>query len=380
MNGAPPISDRSLEAERGELLSPGVRLFRGRGALDRARSAWEALEESNDSPAFQRVAWAESWLDHFGTRGELWLLVSGDPVDGILPLHRVRFRGVTTLRIVGDGVSDYLGPICASADAASRLGAALDNVAGRVDVLILRGVNPAEPRTAAMLEAMTRYRFSRLYERCPAIDTSAGWDAFVATREGSWRSRLKRTRRRMEKRGELSLGVEPPSEKLFDELCEVERASWKWDHGFAFVRDPVFREFLRDLVVKSLVPFEIWVCRLDGVLVAFALVFELRRGLQYYWPTYREDTSGSGLYLLADIVRSCCNRRLPEFDFLQGDESYKLDWMTHEHRSDEIVVPGRGVKGRVVPQLIRLRWWLAGSAQLKEWRRRALVAWRRVRH
>ncbi|MEJ2239720.1 MAG: GNAT family N-acetyltransferase, partial [Gemmatimonadales bacterium] len=119
---------------------------------------------------------------------------------------------------------------------------------------------------------------------------------------------------------------------------------------------------------------------LDGAVVAFALVFELRRGLQYYWPTYREDTSGSGLYLLADIVRSCCDRRLPEFDFLQGDESYKLDWMTHEHRSDEIVIPGRSVRGGSVARLIRFRWWLAGSDRLKEWRRRALVAWRRVRY
>ncbi len=380
MTGAPVMCGGAPSVDDGEPIASGVRLHRGAAALNRVRSAWNALEELNDNPAFQRFAWAELWLKHFGTDGELWLLVTGDPVDGILPLYCLRRFGITTVRLVGDGVSDYLGPICSSAEAARRLGAALDILARRVDVLILRGVQPAELRAAVMLEAMTRRRFARLYERCPAIDTSRGWEVFVATRQGSWHSRLKRTRRRMEKRGELSVAVEPPSAPLFEEMCEVERASWKWEGGFAFVRDPAFREFLRDLVIKRPVPSEIWTCRLDGALVAFALIFPLRRGLQYYWPTYRTDTSGSGLYLLADIVRSCCDRGFSEFDFLQGDESYKLDWMTHEHRAEEILVPGRRVTGGAVSLMVRFRWWLAGSSRLQALRRRALVAWRRIRY
>ena len=161
-------------------MSRDLTLLKGMGALESLADVWTEIETANDLPAFQRLAWARAWVAHRGQGGEPWFLVTGDPIQGILPLFYRRVGGFKVLTLIGHGISDYLGPICGSAKAAGDLGADLGRLAGRVDVSVLRGINPDEDFSACFLAAIDRPFAQRLYEPCPAIATQDGWDTFGA--------------------------------------------------------------------------------------------------------------------------------------------------------------------------------------------------------
>ena len=357
----------------------GVTLLTGASALRSVEDSWKALEVANDLPVFQRFAWAETWLEHWGHSGEPWLLVAGTQPRAILPLFHTRRAGLRILTLIGHGISDYLGPICDSVDSAAELGAALGQLTRRVDLTVLRGVNPDVDVSVRFLAAIDTPLSSRLYERCPAISTQDGWQHFWQGRKSKFRANFKHMQRRVERLGKAVIRTETASPQLFDAMIDVERASWKWKEGLSFLRNPTFRAFLQDIVLQKRVPLEIWTCRIGGKLVGFAIVFRLEQAWHYYLPSYREDSWGSGLYLMAEIIKRCCELGLSEFDFLGGDEDYKKRWMTHAHRTDEVVIPGRLPFGPILAGASRARWLLARSQRLREVRRCLLVAWRRIR-
>jgi CelD/BcsL family acetyltransferase involved in cellulose biosynthesis len=183
----------------------------------------------------------------------------------------------------------------------------------------------------------------------------------------------------VEEQGTVEVSIEEPTPSLLDEMLEVERASWKWERGLAFLKDPDIGAFLREAIGSGKVPVQMWTCRIDGAMASFAVVFPHSRKWLYYWPSYREDRWGSGMLLMSAIVEQCFLTEAEEFDFLGGDEDYKLRWMTHERHTQEIIIAGRWPFGPICALGFRTRWRLAQSERLKEWRKRILVALRNRR-
>jgi CelD/BcsL family acetyltransferase involved in cellulose biosynthesis len=102
------------------------------------------------------------------------------------------------------------------------------------------------------------------------------------------------------------------------------------------------------------------------VLAAFAVVFTNDRTRHYYLPSFRSRFTDAGTFLLGEIVRDSFESEFSEFDFLQGDESYKLAWATHEHAVHQLVAAGHGPVGRTSLLVLRARWRLARSERLSQ--------------
>jgi len=351
----------------------------GRREMEACRPAWEALSRAADCPVFQTYGWGRAWLDSVGADCEPWLIVAGAPPRAVLPLACRRRAGLRVLTLLGHGVSDYLGPVTPDPALGGTLARALLSESKRVDVVDLRGLCPAAPASERFIDELEGSSVRRDYERCPAIDTTLTWEAYLKTRTTKFRTNLKRTFRKVEALGKVAVQIELPSPELFGEMLEVERASWKWNSGLAYTRNPGTRELLRAALHDPGVLSEVWTCRIDSRLAGFSVVLRTSRARQYYLPSYREDSWGVGTYLLAAIVRESCESDCDEFDFLQGDEAYKFPWATHERPVLELAIAGGRPLGSAALAAIRLRWRVAQSERLRELRSRVLTARSRLR-
>lgn len=362
---------RSRPATRcAPLTNSLVQIESGARAIDHCRGLWDALAERLDVSAFQTAEWASVWLEHLG-RGQVpWILYREGPEPWLWPLTVSRYGPYRIVRSLGEGVSDYLGPI--GADRTTAVVDALPVLSGRmtrfghVNLSSLALEDPALSSLRSGLPASG----SRVYERCPNISTTGSFDDYLAGRKKKFRANWKRTIRRSEALGTLSVAIQPFDDRLFAEMIAVEQESWKWSHGTAYLAEPRRRDFLRAVLGHAGLRSEVWTCRVDGELAAFAVCFRSRRTRHYYLPSFRSRFSDVGTYLLGRITEATCESDLEELDLLQGDEGYKLAWATGERSVHQLAASGSSLAGIPAVYLLFARWRLAESQVLRTVRER----------
>jgi CelD/BcsL family acetyltransferase involved in cellulose biosynthesis len=354
-----------------------TRWLHGPDALDEAAALWQGIESATPLPAFQRLAWARAWLRHLGGSGTACLLLGEGPEPFLWPLVRRRHGAARVLTLLGDGVSDYLGPVgpVAPTHAIRALLGALDRLRPRVDLIDLRSLVLDEPALALARRPARGASFERVFERCPLIDTTGSWDDFLRSRKKKFRANLKRAARRAQSAGENRISLAEATPSLLAELDAVERESWKWANGTAYFRSPARKAFLEEVLLDPAIPSEIWVSRVEDELAGFAVVFRAGATRHYYLPSFRTRFSDVGTHLLGEIVRASFDDDVAEVDLLQGDEGYKMAWATGERAVHEWVASTTGLRGRMAAGAVRLRWRLARSERAMALRRR-LAAWR----
>lgn len=346
----------------------------GVDALAAAVPLWERLAASDDPPPFQTWGWARTWLEHLGAGGEPWLALVGEPAAGLLPLFLRRVRGLRILSLIGHGTSDYLGPLGAARDPAAlfAIGRQLRAHARRFDLVDLLSLHADDAQRGALAQGLAGGARERVYERCPYVRVEGSWEQYLATRSTRQRKHIKQFTRRLDD-AKLVVASEPATAALFEELVEVERSSWKWDQGLSALRDPRRRAFLRELLTGQRVRHELWTCRENARLDAFAIVLRAARTRYYYLPTHRTAAPGVGNLLLLALLRDSFQTGVAEFDFLQGDEAYKAKWANAERTAHQLVAAGGGWLGAPALAAVRGRWWLARSPRLRELRTRWLT-------
>jgi len=213
--------------------------------------------------------------------------------------------------------------------------------------------------------------------RCPVVATRGSWEDYLKTRKRKFRANLKRAIRRVGEQGTVEVERTVADAALFEEMIEVERESWKWAGGLAYLKPARDRGFLRDVLLESRVEHELWTCRIDRSLAGFALVFPSVHVRHYYLPSFRSRFSDAGSFLLGEIVRESFSSKYEELDLLRGDESYKLAWATHQNAVHEIAAAGRSPLGPIAREVLRARWTVARSDRLRALRTRIqALGWR----
>lgn len=354
------------------------RIVVGTGAIDECGPLWAALVERLDAPVFQSPEWARTWMRHCGGDAEPWIVVGEGTEPYVWPFVLTRRGPYRVLRSLGEGVSDYLGPICADPAFAVRDAAPLLlRGAGWLGHLDLKSLAIGDD-ALALLEAALPGATRRVYERCPFIRTEESFARYLEDQKKKFRANWKRTLRRTEAHGKVDFGLSAFSEEIFAEIQMVERESWKWENGTAYLSDPRRVAFLRAVLAQPAMGSEIWTCRIDGALAAFAVSFATRTKRHYYLPSFRSRYSDVGTYLLGRILETTCASELVELDLLQGDEAYKMAWATGERPVFEVAAPGVGPLGWPAVRALEARWRLAESNTARALRARLQSAVRRT--
>jgi CelD/BcsL family acetyltransferase involved in cellulose biosynthesis len=295
--------------------------------------AWDELADRTGAAPWLRPGWTEAWRRAFG-RGALEVLAVHRGGDLVAVCPTERRRGVRTA--AANWHSPTFAPLADGPDAREAVTRAL--LPGRLAMVALRPL-PAEDPAAAALPAAAAQAGCRtlasVHMRSPYVPLDGTFEAFCARRPPG-RSVLKdvrRNRRGLEAEGDVTLEVHDGSERLDAVLAEgyaVEAAGWQGARATAIASDARTRGFYTELA-RWAAPrglLRIMLLRVGARAVAFEFCLLNGRELADLKGGYRTEyrSRGPGMIMALEVIRWAYGQRLAGYDFLGGDEPYKLRW------------------------------------------------------
>ncbi|MDP8910333.1 MAG: GNAT family N-acetyltransferase [Chloroflexota bacterium] len=333
---------------------PELRLERLPG-LDANAESWELLAERADN-IFATREWLSLWWRHFGL-GEPQVLgcrrESGE-LAAILPLYASRVGPVRTLRFLGHGVSDQLGPICELRDrslVARALRRALEEgVLGGWDVLLGEQFPSGHGWSALLGGTVIRD------EASPVLRARGRtFDDILSSRSANFRQQVGRRERKLRREHGLVFRLTTDHDRLQDDLTtlfELHAARWSDAESSAF--SPERQAFHREWVPLALDRgwLRLWVAEADGRPVAALYGFRFA-GSELYYQSGRDPAysrQAVGFALLAHAIRTALDEGAAEYRLLRGDEPYKHRFADHDPGL-ETFIAARGAASRTAVNL-----------------------------
>jgi CelD/BcsL family acetyltransferase involved in cellulose biosynthesis len=320
-------------------------------ALEALRGEWDELAERARNP-FATWEWISTWWQQFGAGRALRVLAcrdAGGRLMAIVPAFESGRRPVPTLRFIGHGAGDRVGPICAPADVgrtARALSDALER--GLLEASVLVGDQlPAELRWGGLLGGTSVARQSS-----PVLDIDGvDFDGWLASRSRNFREQVRRRERRLAKAGALRyrLCEEPDAvEQGLETLFALHAARWG-DDDEAFLPQflPFHRTFARLAGERGWL--RLWILELDETPVAAWEGFRYA-GADWYYQSGRDpafDRLAVGFVLLAHTVRDAMTAGMRTYCLGRGDEEYKRRFADRDPGLENVVV-SRGATGGMV--------------------------------
>ncbi|HWL65742.1 MAG TPA: GNAT family N-acetyltransferase [Actinomycetota bacterium] len=296
-------------------------------SIDEISHEWNALAEKLKTEPWMRPAWFRIWQEAFG-RGEL-------------EIHTVRDEGVLRGLVVMERIGSELRSAAATetpshgflteSDSESRLLAqSLLEAADRVNLWPIPAHDASILRDGAL--AAGRSLLSRDIGGSPFVRIS-DWEAYSAGLETKMLRELRRRKRRLDERGDLTLEVTTGRDEwgdLFDECLTLEGRGWKGESGTAIASNIATRTFYRRLCMEA--SDSDWLVigslRLDERLIAFDISLELdeRHHLMKtsFDPELARYSPGSQLRYL--MLRRAFDLQLQTYEFLGRDDAWKMEW------------------------------------------------------
>lgn len=298
--------------------------------------AWDALLAASrlHSP-FLSWTWQHHWVAAFGAGRRLDVRRVVDAEGGlvaVLPLYEAA-PGVLEL-VGGADVSDYLDLLVRAGQEDEAWSALLQSrVAGR-ERWVLHAVPAASPtvRTLPALAGSCSLGATvELEERCPVLALPSSWDTYLASLSGKHRHELTRKIRRLER--EVPDGrvvavhrADEVGARLGDFLA-LHRASRVGKAKFMDERmEAFFRAAIPALARREGV--RLWLLEAGGEPIASFICLEWDDTVGLYNSGFAPARAGlsPGLVLLSHVIRDAIARRRARFDFLRGEERYKLEF------------------------------------------------------
>ena len=315
---------------------------------------------------FQSRAWLRHWAEHRGAGLETFTIV----VDGgatVAPLGRARVAGLRVLRLLGSGDSDFNGLI-STRDADAAWDSVIRELARRRrewDLLHLHSVAERDAILPALARHLGRPGSARLYEACPYIRLADSWAQFIGARK-RLRGEVGRWTRRLEEMGPLTVrSVKAPvPEDVLDVIVDIERNSWKWEHGNAAFKPGSQRDFLFAVLRDADAPVRVWTLSVGDRVAAFGIVLEGVTRWCFYLAAYRQEFKNAGSMLLARLVEGAHNAGCATLSLLRGALHYKYDWANDSEDVYEIVCASNPL-GQLGALAYQARWRAATSPLIR---------------
>jgi len=313
----------------------------GAPSLDELRPDWTrlALESGN---VFSTWEWASVWWRHFG-RGRPLLLTPVRGPDGatcaILPLYRASRYPICTVRFLGHGPADELGPVGGAADrarAAGLLSTVARQAPWRVDAFIADDARIGEPWVADLGgQVMRSVRSPRLALR------GTSWQEWWRTRSGNLREQVGRRRRQLEREHRLTFRLGTPNTLEEDLLRFARLHLGRWDDGGSLFHPQLafHLDFARVAMEQGWL--RLWFLEIDGVAAAAWLGFRFA-GIDSYYQAGRDPAwsrRSVGLILLAHTVADAFESGIDEYHFLRGGEAYKHQFTDDDSPIATVIAP-----------------------------------------
>jgi CelD/BcsL family acetyltransferase involved in cellulose biosynthesis len=320
--------------------------FEHADGLDAFTGEWEALAEES-SNIFVTREWASIWRRHFAPEQPLRIVGCRDAAGrlfAVLPLYTESRKGIRTIRFLGHGAGDEVGPVCAGSDRAEAA-AALRQILESDGTDLFLGDNLAgDFDWAGRLDGHVVRRSASVV----AEFGSKTWDEYLADRSAGLRRQLGRLERRLSEQ-DLRYRQTLRREQLdadLDTLFKLHRARWRGSPWFAS-GEAFHREFAATALERGWL--RLWFLELAGTPAAVWLGYRFA-GVESYYQAGRDpawDKASVGAVLLAHTIRSALEDGMSEYRFLVGAEGYKYRFATSHGGSVVRVARATSAAGRL---------------------------------
>jgi CelD/BcsL family acetyltransferase involved in cellulose biosynthesis len=350
------------ETPRRRSRSPGVELADDLGPL---REDWARLAEAGRN-LFGTWEWSELWWRHYGGGRPLRIAVSRDDdgeIAALVPLFVWSTRPLRTLRLLGHGHGDRLGPICAQNDAPTATRA-------------LRLALAAEPHDVFVGDwvAGDRDWASVLGGRVvratgyPILDLQGdSWPEFLAKQSRRFRKSVRFGRNRLERHDAVEYRYAAPAtlENDLDAAFRLHRARFADHPGCLFCgeHEAFQREFAAIALERGWL--RLLLLEVDGRPVGLEYGF-LFQDTYFAYQGGRDpawDRESVGFLLEVESIRRTLEEGGIEYRFLGGEEDYKYRYPAEDPRLETVVVPGSR-RGRLASAALNAAWRLPGATSL----------------
>jgi CelD/BcsL family acetyltransferase involved in cellulose biosynthesis len=325
-------------------LSPRLQVaeLNDRAAFVALEQEWNALNARTGNEPFYRHEFLRIWIDNFAPTARIRVLIARDAegkLQAALPLmeERVYMYGVPVRQLVATANAhscrfDVIAEDGAAAAEAFFAYLAVDN---SWDVMRLIEV-PEGARAWKLFEAFAGAGFPvGTYEslQSPYIPLKKTWDEQQATLQSKFKANVRRRRKKLEEKGQVTVERIERGQELeakLDEGYALEASGWKGARGTAIAQDKGTRGFYSELARTAAYQNELslYFMRVDGRAVGFHYgltwddrYFLLKPG---YDEALRECSPGQ--LLMEEVLKDCVSRGLREFDFLGPNMVWKQDW------------------------------------------------------
>jgi CelD/BcsL family acetyltransferase involved in cellulose biosynthesis len=309
---------------------------------------WRALFAAAGEPSpFLSWEWLSAWWRRFGARRPLWLLEARDgagALAGVLALSgRAGLPGARGWQLLGNRVGgadglDVLARPGSEAAARSALAKALLD-GGGWDALDLEDLPLDSPTVTAVREAAARHGVRIRVERrfaCPGFALRGGFEAHLrrVRRRETYGRRVRWLASQAGFRIEV---VTAPGEAIaaMADFLRLHRLRWAAEGGSYGIPPGAPETFHLELapVLAALGWLRLYRLLVGGRSIAAVYGLEVGGRFYYYQSGYDPAWSSRspGLVLVGRTVEDAYARGLTAYDFLRGEEPYKLDW-TAERR------------------------------------------------
>lgn len=304
------------------------------------RDEWNPLlRDSASNTIFLTWEWQSTWWEHLG-KGELYLVTvrDGSHLSGIAPLYLTPTDdGLNELSIVGcRDVSDYLDLIAASGREEKVYGALLDwlesDEAPAWDLADLCNIPAASPTHSLLAEmaAARGYQVkTEVEDVCPIIPLPSTWDEYLSSLSKKQRHEIRRKIRRAEGSGQIGWYIVNEERDLateIDAFIELHQKSHVDKDEFM---DAQMKGFFHAAaqVLHEAGWLQLAFMEVNGEKAATMLNFDYQDSILVYnsgYDPHKYARLSPGIVLLAYCIQHAIELGRAEFDFLRGDEEYKL--------------------------------------------------------
>jgi CelD/BcsL family acetyltransferase involved in cellulose biosynthesis len=317
--------------------------------LASVREEWTELAERAGN-VFATWEWADAWWRVYGE--ERPLLVTGcRDEDGrlvaVLPLYMSTRRPVRTLRFLGHGPADQLGPVCAPedriavADALKRL---LTDEFEAWDLLLAERLAPAEGWSGAL-----GGRVVHREESPTLLIAGRSFEEFLASRSKNFREQVRRRDRKLRREHEVELRLTAADrlEADLDTLFRLHAARWSEGESNALAgpRERFHRDFASRALERGWL--RLWVLEADGAPRAAWYGFRFAQ-MDWYYQSGRDpewERESVGFVLMSHTIRQAFDDGVTEYRLLRGGEEYKGRFASDDPGLETLALP-RGLMGR----------------------------------
>jgi CelD/BcsL family acetyltransferase involved in cellulose biosynthesis len=332
--------------------------------LDTLEKEWtDLIAEIPTAPVFLTWEWVRTWWLHFGQSRELWLLTARDQEGnllGIAPLMKELHRtGLVKLRIlafIGTSItySVHLNILTHSSDPEGLMRAFVVFLLERVDqwdVIRLApvaegsGLFDALASTGGLIRTGTK-------KTSAYIPLPGDWDTYHKTLTKKLRRNLKYFRSKLDHDypGAVSFNCIKDAQQLpaaMKKLEELNKNRWHAKDRASNYDHPGYSDFHQAIANQT---FEQGWLRLNQLVVSDHVIaicynFLYHSRIYAYAIGYDLDWSGysPGRLAIAFSIQAAIEDAAYEYDWLGGEEAYKLAWTDQIRVEDEILFSSKWI-------------------------------------